>query len=325
MPACPALLDRRPCLRPGQDHRHRRPGPPAPVRAGASPSSSAARTSLIRRSSLSPAVRPCPARPVDVRRGRCPLAAGSRRRRFRPDPDRRRHGPVRRRALGRRPGPPFQHPGPRPDRCRRYGPDLRRPGLRPGHYQPDLPFAGVLANRIGSARHAEFLQASLPPWMGWFGGLPKSGDSLPERHLGLRQAAEIADLGERLNAWPMRWQPAHPRGLPGLICRPQSVFARRPAGVDPAPTRRQDHRHRPRCRLRFHLPGQLEYLQQLGAELRFFLAGGPRYAAGSRRRIWLPADYPELTPQPSAPTAPSGLPCTPTSTPASRCLLNAAA
>src|SRR5574343_1299789 len=66
-------------------------------------------------------------------------------------------------------------------------------------YRPDLPFAGVLANRVGSPRHADMLRDSLPPGMGWFGALPKSDDSLPERHLGLLQAAGIADLGSRLD------------------------------------------------------------------------------------------------------------------------------
>jgi cobyrinic acid a,c-diamide synthase len=33
-------------------------------------------------------------------------------------------------------------------------------------YRPGLPFAGVLANRVGSARHAELLKDSLPRWHG---------------------------------------------------------------------------------------------------------------------------------------------------------------
>lgn len=66
-------------------------------------------------------------------------------------------------------------------------------------YQPDLPFAGVLANRTASERHIGMLRDSLPASMGWFGALPKSGDSLPERHLGLLQAAEIDDLENRLD------------------------------------------------------------------------------------------------------------------------------
>ncbi len=66
-------------------------------------------------------------------------------------------------------------------------------------YRPGLPFAGVLANRSGSSRHTELLRDSLPAGMGWFGAVPRSDASLPERHLGLLQAAEIADLAGRLD------------------------------------------------------------------------------------------------------------------------------
>ncbi|PKO57236.1 MAG: cobyrinate a,c-diamide synthase, partial [Betaproteobacteria bacterium HGW-Betaproteobacteria-19] len=38
-------------------------------------------------------------------------------------------------------------------------------------FRPGLPFAGVLANHVGSARHAEMLQASLPSGMRWFGAV----------------------------------------------------------------------------------------------------------------------------------------------------------
>ncbi len=40
------------------------------------------------------------------------------------------------------------------------------------HFQPDLPFAGVLANRTGSLRHGDILRDSLPPALCWFGALP---------------------------------------------------------------------------------------------------------------------------------------------------------
>jgi cobyrinic acid a,c-diamide synthase len=66
-------------------------------------------------------------------------------------------------------------------------------------YRPGLPFAGVLANRVGSDGHARMLRDSLPSGVGWFGALPKTDDSLPERHLGLLQAAEITDLESRLD------------------------------------------------------------------------------------------------------------------------------
>lgn len=67
-------------------------------------------------------------------------------------------------------------------------------------YQDDLPFSGVLANRLGSDRHAEILRDSLPESIHWYGGIKRSKDvELPSRHLGLLQSNEINDLDERLN------------------------------------------------------------------------------------------------------------------------------
>jgi hypothetical protein len=67
-------------------------------------------------------------------------------------------------------------------------------------WQPDLPFSGVLANHVGSEGHARLLQDSLSPGMAWYGALPRDeAAALPERHLGILQAAEIADLDERLD------------------------------------------------------------------------------------------------------------------------------
>ena len=54
------------------------------------------------------------------------------------------------------------------------------------HYQRDLPFAGVLANRVGSLRHAQLLEGSLTEGLRWYGGLSRErGIELPSRHLGL--------------------------------------------------------------------------------------------------------------------------------------------
>jgi hydrogenobyrinic acid a,c-diamide synthase (glutamine-hydrolysing) (EC 6.3.5.9)/cobyrinate a,c-diamide synthase (EC 6.3.5.-) len=68
-------------------------------------------------------------------------------------------------------------------------------------YQPDLPFSGVLANRIGSQRHRDLVRDSLPEWIRWYGALPRDTEvELPSRHLGLVQADELADLDARLDA-----------------------------------------------------------------------------------------------------------------------------
>lgn len=68
-------------------------------------------------------------------------------------------------------------------------------------YQADLPFAGVLANRVGSLRHAQLLEGSLTEGLRWYGGLSRErGIELPSRHLGLVQASELNDLDARLDA-----------------------------------------------------------------------------------------------------------------------------
>ena len=68
------------------------------------------------------------------------------------------------------------------------------------HYRPALPFAGAFANRLAGERHYQLLAESLPPGLPCLGWLPREADiALPARHLGLVQAAEIADLEARLN------------------------------------------------------------------------------------------------------------------------------
>ena len=68
-------------------------------------------------------------------------------------------------------------------------------------YQPDLPFAGVLANRVGTLRHAQLLENSLTEGLRWYGALSRDlAIELPSRHLGLVQASELNDLDARLDA-----------------------------------------------------------------------------------------------------------------------------
>ncbi|WP_265947119.1 cobyrinate a,c-diamide synthase [Dechloromonas sp. A34] len=155
-------------------------------------------------------------------------------------------------------------------------------------YRPGLPFAGVLANRVGSARHTEMLRDSLSPGMGWFGALPKSGDSLPERHLGLLQAAEITDLAARLDKLADALAASASVDLPPAVEfaeePPQAVEARL-AGRRIAIARDAAYG--------FIYPANLETLKDLGAELHFFspVAGDPLPDCDA---VWLPGGYPEL-------------------------------
>jgi cobyrinic acid a,c-diamide synthase len=63
-------------------------------------------------------------------------------------------------------------------------------------HRADLTLAGVILNRVGSARHAGMLEQAIAPLgVPVLGVLPaEPGLRLPERHLGLVQAMEHADL-----------------------------------------------------------------------------------------------------------------------------------
>lgn len=72
-------------------------------------------------------------------------------------------------------------------------------------HRGDVRIAGVLFNRVGSARHGEMLRRAVEPVAPVLGLLPRRADlALPSRHLGLVQAGEHADLealADRAAAW----------------------------------------------------------------------------------------------------------------------------
>lgn len=156
-------------------------------------------------------------------------------------------------------------------------------------WQPDLPFSGVLANHVGSEGHARLLQDSLSPGMAWYGALPRDeAAALPERHLGILQAAEIADLDERLDRLADHLARTGAADLPPPVAFPavpQPPFEARLAGRRVAIARD--------AAFGFIYPANLDVLQALGAELSFFspLADEPLPACDA---LWLPGGYPEL-------------------------------
>ena len=156
-------------------------------------------------------------------------------------------------------------------------------------YRPGLPFAGVLANHVGSPRHAEMLEAAVPEGMRWFGALMRdAGAALPERHLGLLQAAEITDLGARLDRLADSLAQTGAADLP----EPVRFLAAPVLGVPPALAGRTIAIARDAA-YGFIYPANLDTLRELGAELAFFspLAGD---ALPHCDAVWLPGGYPEL-------------------------------
>jgi len=155
-------------------------------------------------------------------------------------------------------------------------------------FRPALPFAGVLANCVGSTRHAQMLQESLPAGMTWFGALPRSDVSLPERHLGLLPADEIDDLSALLDRLADEVERTAASQLPPAVSLPahaEPVLPRRLAACRIAIARD--------AAFGFIYPANVDLLRALGAEIVFFspLAGDRLPACDA---LWLPGGYPEL-------------------------------
>ena len=157
------------------------------------------------------------------------------------------------------------------------------------HYRPGLPFTGVLANRVAGPGHAALLAESLSPEIRYYGWLPRDGEiTLPDRHLGLVQAAEIADLEKRLDAVAARIGQTGLAELPPPVTFPTVT-------VEPLPPLLKGVRIGIARDLAFAFlyPANLETLRAMGAELTFFSpltdAELPEVDA-----IYLPGGYPEL-------------------------------
>ncbi|WP_213879883.1 cobyrinate a,c-diamide synthase [Pseudomonas sp. dw_358] len=166
-------------------------------------------------------------------------------------------------------------------------------------YQPDLPFAGVLANRVGTLRHAQLLENSLTEGLRWYGGLSReTGIELPSRHLGLVQASELNDLDARLDAAaaalagscqvalppPVTFEPPLPRRIEPLLDGVRVAVARDEAFA-------------------FTYGASLQLLREMGATLSFF---SPLHDAVLPEcdSLYLPGGYPELHHQALAANAP---------------------
>jgi cobyrinic acid a,c-diamide synthase len=174
-------------------------------------------------------------------------------------------------------------------------------GLR--HYCPSLPWAGVLANRVAGVSHARMLASAVceNPMQkkaldaGWLGALYRSeAGAMPERHLGLTVASELADATSRLDAiadllatepvgqmsltdW-QRWAVEFPEPPP-LSITPylagQTIAVARDAAF---------------C---FIYPSNLDALRELGANVVFFSPVADELIPQCDA-LWLPGGYPEL-------------------------------
>ncbi|MDR2198634.1 MAG: cobyrinate a,c-diamide synthase [Deltaproteobacteria bacterium] len=158
-------------------------------------------------------------------------------------------------------------------------------------WRPELPWAGVLANRVAGEGHANLLKDSLPPDMPWFGALYRGEDvELPSRHLGLVQASELADLDQRLN------RAAELLSAQKIAASPPVVAFTRP-GADFAPWKGRLFGTRVAVArddaFSFIYQANLDLLNVMGAELVFFSPVNDPFLPESDA-LYLPGGYPEL-------------------------------
>ena len=144
---------------------------------------------------------------------------------------------------------------------------------------------------MGSAYHAELLRESIPQDMVWYGALPRDAEAaLPERHLGLLQAAEIGDLETRLDRLADALQGSLVEGAK----LPPAVEFARPATTPISTLLNGKAIAIARdAAFGFIYPANIDTLITLGASLRFFspLAGDVLPECDA---VWLPGGYPEL-------------------------------
>ena len=159
------------------------------------------------------------------------------------------------------------------------------------HYSPTLPFFGVLANRVAGSGHAELAKQGVPAGMRFMGGICRDAAlELPDRHLGLVQAQEIADLDRRLAALAAALEGTGLHDLPPAI-----ELGAPEAGGEGLTRSLAGVRIGVACDRAFSFvyPANLDLLRALGAELVFFspLTAPDLPPVDS---VYLPGGYPEL-------------------------------
>ena len=159
-------------------------------------------------------------------------------------------------------------------------------------YAPDLPFAGVILNRVASARHERLVRLGMEAaGLKVLGALPRRGDLvLPERHLGLVQAVEHPDLEAAI------------AGYAGFLRAHVDLGAIKAAARGASMTHPTGLRLRPPAQrialaqdaaFSFAYPHLVEGWRRAGAEVVPFSPLADE-APPEADLVWLPGGYPEL-------------------------------
>lgn len=161
-------------------------------------------------------------------------------------------------------------------------------------FRSDLTVAGVILNRVASARHEALLRAALAKIaMPVLAALPTQDDlAMPSRHLGLVQAGEYANLDLFLDR-AADWLHRHlDRSALETLLRPLAVDSG--AMLRPLPPLGQHIAVACDEAFAFAYPHLLQGWRDQGASLSFFAPLHEGVPAAEADAIFLPGGYPEL-------------------------------
>ena len=159
-------------------------------------------------------------------------------------------------------------------------------------YNPDLPFAGVILNRVASPRHERLTRLGMErAGVTVLGALPRRGDlKLPERHLGLIQAVEHPDLEAAITGYA-----DFLREHVDLDALKQAAHGKADLPAAPLPTPPAQRIALARdAAFSFTYPHLLEGWRAAGAEILPFSPLADEAPDASADLAWLPGGYPEL-------------------------------
>jgi cobyrinic acid a,c-diamide synthase len=161
-------------------------------------------------------------------------------------------------------------------------------------HRPGVRIAGVIFSQVGGPVHRQILAAAAQslgiPALGFLPRLPAL--AMPERHLGLKQAGEIADVAAFLSAAAAAVAPHVDLDRFQAVAAP--IAAGSGAGSLGIPPLGQNIAVARDVAFAFAYPAQLEAWRRNGAALTFFSPLADEAPDAGADAVFLPGGYPEL-------------------------------
>jgi cobyrinic acid a,c-diamide synthase len=161
-------------------------------------------------------------------------------------------------------------------------------------YRPGVRIGGVVLNRLGSERHRALIAEAMEPLgIPVLGAIPRDQTLvLPERHLGLVQAGEHADLTARLDQ--LAAMAARHLDLDGILALAAPLTPRAASVQSPLPPPGQRIALAQDAAFSFVYPHMLDGWRRQGADIVSFSPLNDEAPPQDCDVCWLPGGYPEL-------------------------------